>query len=428
MMKKISNELLNEDYYYLKLKNGLTVYLIHRPKFNRCYGLYMTLFGSCDQEFVPVNETKFVKVPAGVAHFLEHKTFELENDGDATELFAEFGGEVNAYTTYDKTVYMFTGTSNILEQIKILLNFVDHPHFTVSNIEKERGIIEQEVMMYSDKPGTVLYNSLLSNMYEKNYVKDDIGGSIESIKEIDIDTLYKCYNTFYNPSNMTFVLVGNFELDKVVELLEERSSNCEKELNKIKRRYYLESNSVIRKDTESTFDIAIPKVGCGVKFSVINENKKTIYKNMLCLDLLLDICFDESSDFYHEMLEQNIIDNSFSYDSYYESTYAHVIFSVNTTKIDEFKSKLHDKLLRISTLNIDEKTFSRYKRVELANTIARFNSIEYIANLIIDLDSLGLELFDSIDIKNDLTIDDLNCFKKQFCEEAITFHTLKPLK
>lgn len=427
-MKKISNELLNEDYYYLKLKNGLTVYLIHRPKFNRCYGLYMTLFGSCDQEFVPLNETEFVKVPAGVAHFLEHKTFELENDRDASELFAEFGGEVNAYTTYDKTVYMFTGTSDILEQTKILLDFVDHPHFTVSNIEKERGIIEQEVMMYSDKPGTALYNILLSNMYEKNYVKDDIGGSIESIKEIDIDTLYKCYNTFYNPSNMTFVLVGNFELDKIVELLENRSSKDEKELNKIKRRYYLECNSVIKKDTESTFDIAIPKVGCGVKFSVINEDKKTIYKNMLCLDLLLDICFDESSDFYHEMLKQNIIDNSFSYDSYYETTYAHVIFSVNTIMIDEFKSKLHDKLLSISTLNIDEKTFNRYKRIELANTIARFNSIEYIANLIIDLDSLGLELFDSIDIKNDLTIDDLNCFKKRFCEEAITFHTLKPLK
>lgn len=426
-MKKISNELLKEDYYYLQLKSGLTAYLIHRPKFNRCYGLYMTLFGSCDQEFVPLKEKEFVKVPAGVAHYLEHKTFELEDGSDASELFAALGGDVNAYTTYDKTVYMFTGTSNILEQTACLLDFVENPHFTKANIEKERGIIEQEVRMYLDKPGTVLYNQLLSNMYTKNYVKDDIGGTIESIKEIDIDTLYKCYNTFYSKGNMTFVLVGNFDLDKVVELLEERNkivNNTEK----IKRRYYLENNEVNEKDTTSTFDITIPKVGCGVKFSVINENQQTIYKNMLCLDLLMDIYFDESSDFYHKMLDDGIIDNSFSYDTYYEATYAHVIFTVNTKRVEEFKEAIFNQLVKIKDLEIDENTFKRYKRVELANTIARFNSIEYIANLIIDLDSLGLELFDTIDIKNNLTIDDLNKFKVKFVKEAITFHTLKPIK
>lgn len=426
-MKKISNELLKEDYYYLQLKSGLTAYLIHRPKFNRCYGLYMTLFGSCDQEFVPLKEKEFVKVPAGVAHYLEHKTFELEDGSDASELFAALGGDVNAYTTYDKTVYMFTGTSNILEQTACLLDFVENPHFTKANIEKERGIIEQEVRMYLDKPGTVLYNQLLSNMYTKNYVKDDIGGTIESIKEIDIDTLYKCYNTFYSKGNMTFVLVGNFDLDKVIELLEERNKIVS-HTEKIKRRYYLENNKVNEKDTTSTFDITIPKVGCGVKFSVINEDKQTIYKNMLCLDLLMDIYFDESSDFYHKMLDDGIIDNSFSYDTYYEATYAHVIFTVNTKRVEEFKEAIFNQLVKIKDLEIDENTFKRYKRVELANTIARFNSIEYIANLIIDLDSLGLELFDTIDIKNNLTIDDLNKFKVKFVKEAITFHTLKPIK
>lgn len=426
-MKKISNELLKEDYYYLKLKSGLTAYLIHRPKFNRCYGLYMTLFGSCDQEFVPLKEKEFVKVPAGVAHYLEHKTFEQEDGTDASELFASLGGEVNAYTTYDKTVYMFTGTSNILEQTACLLDFVENPHFTISNIEKERGIIEQEVRMYLDKPGTVLYNQLLSNMYVKNYVKDDIGGTISSIKEIDINILYQCYNTFYSKPNMTFVLVGNFDLEKIVELLEERNQK-EESTEKIKRKYYLEDNVVCKSDTTSTFDITIPKVGCGVKFSVINENNRTIFKNMLCLDLLMDIYFDESSDFYHKMLDAGIIDNSFSYDTYYESTYAHVIFTVNTKKVKEFKEALYQQLIKIKDLEIDEKTFERYKRVELANSIARFNSIEYIANLIIDLNSMGLELFDSMDLKNNLTIDDLNNFKVKFVKEAITFHTLKPIK
>ena len=428
-MKRISNELLKEDYYYIMLNNGLHVYLIPRPKFNRCYGLFSTKFGSCDQEFVPLNKDDFITVPAGVAHFLEHKTFEQENGIDASEIFANFGGEANAYTTYDKTVYMFTATSNITEQITTLLDFVQTPYFTKENVDKERKIIEQEVRMYLDRPQTSLYLNLLDNMYYMNYVKNDIGGTLESIKKIDVDTLYTCYNTFYHPSNMTFVLVGNFDLDKISEIISKnQDEKAYTSKPKIKRRYYLEDNKVNNKDTTSTFDVTRPKVGCGLKFSVLGEDPITIYKNMIVLDILIDMFFDESSDFYYQMLEKGIIDNSFSYNTYYEPTYAHVIFTVNTLNYQAFKTEIEKELLRIKDVKLDEKTFERYKKVELANSIARFNSIEYIANLILDLDALGLELFDSIDLKNNITLEDLNKFKTRFVHEAITFHTILPLK
>lgn len=428
-MKKICNDFLNEYYYYTVLKNGLHVYLIPRPKFNRCYGLFSTKFGSCDQEFVPDGSSDFIKVPAGVAHFLEHKTFELERGVDASDIFASFGGETNAYTTYDKTVYMFTATSNVQEQIETLLDFVQTPYFTDENINKERGIIEQEVRMYLDKPNTILYLNLLNNMYYMNHVKYDIGGTLDSIKQIDKDTLYTCYNTFYHPSNMTFVLIGNFDLDKTCDLItKNQEAKAYTSKPKIKRRYYLEQNGVNNKDTTSYFVVAKPKVGCGLKLSVLDDDPVTSYRNMLILDILIDMFFDESSDFYRRMMKQGIIDNSFTYDTYYEATYAHVFFTVDTVDFQAFKEAIKEELLKIKDVKLDERTFKRYKTVELANSIARFNSMEYIANLILDLDALGLELFDSMEIKNNISIDDLYNFKTRFVEEAITFHTILPSK
>lgn len=426
-MKRITNEFLKEEYYYKKLDCGLSVYLIPKLKYNRCYALFSTKFGSCDEEFVPINEKEFIKVPSGVAHFLEHKNFEMEDGSDASVLFSQYGGDVNAYTTYDKTVYLFSGTSNILEQIEVLIDFVRKPFFTKENVFKEQGIIEQEVKMYLDKPRTSLFLNLMNNLYEKNYVKDDIGGSLESIKEIDVDTLYKCYNTFYSSSNMTFVLVGNFDLDKVEDLLEKKFKN-DSYVEPIKRKEYLEDNKVLRKDTTSSFDVSIPKVGCAVKFSVKGENKRTIYKNMLILDMLLDIYFDDSSDYYHNMLKEGIIDNSFSYEGVYDLTFAHAYFYVNTNKIDEFKESMKDMLLTLKDKPLDSDTFKRYKRIQHANAISKFNSIEYIANLILDLDNIGLDLFDSTNIFNEITIDDLKQFKSRFSEDAITFHTIIPKK
>lgn len=426
-MKKISNSLLNEEYFAYTLSNGLTVYLVPKTKFHRVYGVFATKFGSCDCEFIPRGETKYQTVPLGVAHFLEHKTFEIEGGIDASDIFAELGAETNAFTTYDKTAYMFKATSNINECIETLLDFVQTPYYTLESVEREQGIIEQELRMYLDKPYTVLYNKLLENMYALNHVRNDIGGTVDSIKDIDHEVLNLCFNTFYHPSNMTLSIVGNFDKDEVIKVIKQnQEKKAYDKVADIKRKYYLEDNKVINSDGSSYMDINKPRFGCGVKFDVRGYDSISLYKNMVSLDILMDIFFDQSSNFYNDSLEKNIISNGFNYETYFEPTFAHVLFMSSSEKIDELKAKLKEELLKIASAKIDETVFNRYKKVELANSISRFNSLEYIGNFLIDLDQIKLGIFDTVEIKKNLTLEDIKNVQKLFVEEAITFYTIYP--
>lgn len=426
-MKRITSQTVKEEYFTKTLDNGLKVYLIPKPKFHRTYALFATRFGSIDIEFIPDGFSEYLKVPEGIAHFLEHKTFETKDGIDATDLFAKYGADSNAYATYDKVVFLFSCTSHIKENLNILLDFVQNPHFTKESVLKEQGIIEQELKMYLDKPYTALYNKLLENMYKKNYVRTDIGGTLSSIKEIDHTILKLCHDTFFHPSNMSVVVIGNFDLDETMNLIiDNQKSKNYNSLPSIKRRYYLEDNIVVEGDTLSYMDINKPKVGCGIKFDIRGKSNKEIYKNMICLDILSDIFFDESSDFYNNLLNEGIIDPSFSYEAYYEPTFAHLLFMVNTDRVDEFKTLLKNELISIKNARIEKAVFNRYKKVELANSIAKFNSLEYIANLMVDLDNIGVELFDTLDIKNNITLDDLKKLQNEFDYKAITFHTIYP--
>lgn len=424
-MKKVCSELLKEEYYFTTLANGLRVFLMPKTSFYRTYALFGTRFGSIDQEFIPLGQKQYRKVPAGVAHFLEHKTFECEDGSDASDLFAQLGADVNAYTSYDRTVYLFSATSNISEATTTLLDFVQSPYFTKENVDKEQGIIEQELLMYLDKPDTDCYVSILKNLYFKNYIREDIGGTVSSIKEIDKEVLDTCYNTFYHPSNMTLVLVGNFDYEELLKVITDNQNKKKFALpTKVNRRYYTESNLVHQALSQNHFDVIIPKIACGIKFAYENLSDMEIFKNSIMLEMLLDMYFDHSSDNYQTMLKQGIIDNSFDYDSYYEKTFAHAIFTVDTNKVEKFQKFMEQALLAIKDTPIKEEVFKRYKRLDQASTLYRFNSLEYIANLFIEFDFSNLEMFEAIETKNNITIAELEEFKKQFVKEAISFHII----
>lgn len=428
-MKKITNTLLKEEYYFKKLDNGMHVYLYPKLDFHRTYAIFRTKFGSFDLEFYDPKTNELIVTPPGVAHFLEHKMFESPDGSDIVEVFSRIGGDSNAFTTYDNTAYLVTTSENELENIKTLIDFVQTPYFTDENIEKEKPIIEQEIRMYLDKASTSLYNHLLQNMYQKNNVRHDIGGTLESIYDINKDILYKCYNTFYHPSNMTLTIIGNFDKESVMKMIEENQLEKNYQVaTQIKRNYHIEDEHVVAADTSSYMDISTPKVGCGVKFNVSGYDYKEIYKNMILLDILSDIFFDESSDFYHRLIESEIINNSFVYDPYFEPTYGHIAFTVDTLKVEEFKEEIKKEILKIKTAEISESTFNRYKKVVLANSIARFNYLESIANLIADLDAVDLDLFETLEIKNNITVQDLKHVQDMIKEEAITFHTIYPKK
>lgn len=220
MTKPINFEQLQETLFHEKMANGLDVYVLPKQGFNKTYAVFTTKYGSIDNQFVPLNKEEMVHVPDGIAHFLEHKLFE-KADGDVFQDFSKQGASANAFTSFTRTAYLFSSTSNVEKNLETLVDFVQDPYFTEKSVEKEKGIIGQEINMYDDNPDWRLFFGLIENMYKDHPVKIDIAGTVESISHITKDLLYECYETFYHPSNMLLFIVGP-------QILKRSSARCGK--------------------------------------------------------------------------------------------------------------------------------------------------------------------------------------------------------
>ena len=244
-MKKLVYEDLKEELFYKKLKNGLDVYLMPKRGFNKTFATFTTKFGSVDNKLKVKDE--IIELPNGIAHFLEHKLFESE-EGDITEEFSKYGANVNAYTTYDRTSYLFSCTSNLKENLTLLLDFVQEPYFTDETVEKEKGIIAEEIQMYNDIPDAKIMFATMKSLYKSHPLRNDIAGSIESINEITPEILYECYETYYHPSNMLLFVVGDFDILEIMNLIEENQNNKHYESKTIERFVEAEDISVHEKE------------------------------------------------------------------------------------------------------------------------------------------------------------------------------------
>jgi predicted Zn-dependent peptidase len=386
-----------------------------------------TKYGSIDHKFIPLKNDNFVEVPDGIAHFLEHKLFDLGNGKEASDLFAEYGAESNAYTSYDRTAYLFSATSQIDECLTLLLDFVQTSHFTPESIEKEQGIIEQELMMYLDKPSSVIYQGLLEAMFEKNHVRIDIGGTVNSIKKINKDWLDLCYQTFYHPSNMTLVVVGKVDPEHTMELIKKnQTSKTFIPFKPIKREYLCEDNVVFQKATERKMDVIMPKTIVGLKIGYEGLTGHDLLKRDLAMNILIDMFFDKSSDNYKYLQDHNIINNTYSFDVFYEETFAYLDFTTETLKYEEFNEFIKEKLLELRKVKIKPDDFENYKRMNVADALRKFNYPEYIANLVIDMDFNNLGIFDMVTDSNDLSLEDLDALRDLFVEDAISTFVIKP--
>ena len=221
-MQIIENSQIKEKVYIEKLENGLTIMIIPKSGIQKKYAIWGTNYGSVDNKFIVPGETDVTSVPDGVAHFLEHKMFEQENGTNSLDTLTKLGVNANAYTTTNHTAYLFECTENFYEALDELMDYLQHPYFTDENVEKEKGIIAQEINMYNDYPEWEVYMNAMKAMYHNNPVKIDIAGTVESISKIDKDILYTCYNTFYHPSNMVMCFAGEFEPENLLEEVKKR--------------------------------------------------------------------------------------------------------------------------------------------------------------------------------------------------------------
>ena len=303
-MKIIESSKIKEKAYIEKLENGMDVIIIPKKNAIKKYVIWGTHFGSIDNHFIMPTTGEEVYIPDGVAHFLEHKMFEQPNGTNSLDTLMALGIDANAYTSNDHTAYLFECTDNFYEGLDELMDYVQHPYFTEENVEKEKGIIGQEIGMYDDDPSWQLYINAMDCMYKENPIKIDIAGTVESISKITPDVLYKCYNTFYNPSNMTMVVCGDFEPEKLLNEIKKRLVPKENQ-GEIKRIYAKEETEINKKETEVKMELSNPLFLVGYKDAT--KNKENLVKRHIAIEIILNMLIGKSSELYKKLYEENIL-------------------------------------------------------------------------------------------------------------------------
>ena len=369
---------VQEKIYVEKLENGLTVMIIPKKGVQKKYVIWGTNYGSNDSKFVVPGETKETEVPKGVAHFLEHKMFEQENGVNSLDALTALGVDANAYTTNDHTAYLFECTENFYPALDELMDYVQHPYFTDENVEKEKGIIGQEIMMYDDYPEWKVYLNALEAMYYEHPVKLDITGTIETISHIDKDILYKCYNTFYNPSNMAMVICGDFEPETLLEEIKKRLID-KKANGEIKRIYPEEKEEIVKQKIEQNMDVSQPLFTIGIK-DKLAETKERVRKH-ITIEILLNMIIGKSSKLYKELYDEGIIYTVPSLDYEFARGYAHVLITGKSPEPEKVYEKFKETIAKMKEQPIDNSEFNRIKKRIYGEYVKEYNDTSDIARM-----------------------------------------------
>ena len=311
-MKKITINKINEDIYYEKLDNGLDVYLYTNKNVNNNYVTYTTKYGSVYREFED-SSGKMIKMPNGIAHFLEHKMFAQKEGPQPEEFYGANGASSNAYTTFKNTTYLFSGVNNLEDNINYLLDFVGNLYLTKENVESEKGIIIQEIKMCNDRPSDILFDKIRANAIKNNPFKESIIGTEKEVKSITKEMLEECYNRFYQPNNMFLVVTGNFDKDKILKVIKE--NQAKRKINKLslgKLKTYKEPDEIVKAYEEVKCNTDIPKMAYSIKIPIdnfkIDKRKLSIYTFMI-----FNLLFGDTSDFDEECKRDGVITGTLSY-------------------------------------------------------------------------------------------------------------------
>lgn len=410
-MRENYYEQIDERVFEAELNNGLKLFIIPKKGFQKTFVTYTTNFGSLDNKFKPHGSDTFVTVPDGVAHFLEHKLF--ENDDDSEDLFtafAEDNAQVNAFTSFDRTSYLFSATDHVERNIKRLLTMVESPYFTKETVDKEKGIIAEEIKMYQEQPGYKLMFNTLKAMYDTHPIRVDIAGSVESIYEITKDDLYLCYETFYHPSNMVLFVVGDVDVANIYDVVATHENQRDKEAQpQIVRDPLIEKATVNESKVTETMKLQSPRLMLGFKNNpLVDEPDASFVKRDLEMTLFYEMLFGEETDFYQSLLNEDLIDETFGYQFVLEPTYSFSVITSATQYPDKLKALLLTEIENNQGQLNDEEAFSLLKKQFIGEFISGLNSPEYIANQYTKLYFEGVSLFDLLEIVESITLVSVN--------------------
>ena len=410
-MKIIESSKIKEKAYIEKLENGLTIMIIPKKNAKKKYVIWGTHFGSIDNRFIMPGTGEEVFIPDGVAHFLEHKMFEQPDGTNSLDTLMAMGIDANAYTTNDHTAYLFECTDHFDEGLAELMNYVQHPYFTDENVEKEKGIIGQEINMYDDDPGWKLYMNAMDCMYQENPIKVDIAGSIESISKITPDVLYKCYNTFYHPSNMTMVICGDFNPETLLEQIKKMLVSKENQ-GDIKRIYPPKEEKINKPFASKKMEVSTPIFMIGYKDTPLDvQDAQNIVKKHIAIEILLNMIIGKSSDLYQELYQEGIVLSQPDIDYEFSSQYAHILISGTSKDPKALEKKLVATVQNMQKNGINEEHFERIKRKIYGDYVVEYNSVAEIARMFLADSFKGINSFDYIEEYDTVT--------KQYAESIL---------
>lgn len=412
--KLIRNDLLNEEYYEIDHSSGLKIFVMEKPDYSGAFAMFGTKYGSVDTCFRIKGDDEYTSVPEGIAHFLEHKLFESE-ELDAFQRFNETGANANAFTSFDRTCYIFQCADNFENNLEILLDFVKHPYFTEETVQKEQGIIGQEIRMYQDNPDWQVLFNLLRGVYHNNPVRIDIAGTIESIAEINTNLLYSCYNTFYNLSNMVLAVAGNVTKDEVLAIAD-RMLKTEEPVY-FEQIVPEEENNVNQNYIEEELGVDIKKFALGFK-----ENLNTILptpKHALAMNLALDIIAGKVSPLYSKLMDEGLINTSFSKEYFTGRGFSLGIFTGESHEPEKVRDEIIAEIEKIKTEGISDDDFTVSLRKLYGAHIFGYNDVEDLAGNLIDAYFNGYGLFDTAEVYKEIKKEDV---EKVIAESMQTYN------
>ena len=421
-IKNLSNEKLGESYRQIRHPSGLTILVLCKPDYVCTHAIFAAKYGSIDT-MIEENGT-MREIPHGTAHFLEHKLFESE-DLDAFERFAKTGAEANAFTSFDRTAYIFTCTDNFKQNLEILLDFVQSPYFTEETVKKEQGIIGQEIRMYKDAAGWEVLFNLLGALYHKHPVKVDIAGTEESIAEITAETLYSCYNNFYSLGNMVLAVAGNAAYEDVLEVADKAIKAAAG--SPARREFVREPAAPVSGYAEKRLPVKIPKFMIGFKEDIKTPERSL--KEVVCVEIIHDVIAGKSSPLYRRLLDEGLVSSGFSSEYFSGFGFACSLFGGDSRDPENAARVIRDETKKYKKSGIRQKEFERARRRLYGRLVMMFNDVEEIAQNLVDSHLNGDSLFDEADICSSLTLDDVNeKLKDILCAERSSLSVILPLE
>ena len=421
---------LKEHYLSFPHPSGLRIYLF--PKnLSTTYALYATRFGSADSDFTVNGEP--LSLPEGCAHFLEHKMFEEADGSDAFSFFSARGADSNAYTTWDKTAYLFSATDHEAECLAALIRFVSDPHFTEASVKKEQGIIAEEIRMNDDSPYDCCYQNMFRALYQKNSIRNEICGSEESIGRITPALLYRCHTLFYRPSNMVLVVAGRLSLREVIDAVDsaygsERAPDSAQEVTRHDQNENEPKGAYLPR-IEVQMQVGKPMFVIGIKDSdAVSLPASERMRRDALMALLKEIYFSTSSELYNRMFDEGLISPDFS--AAYGATPLYAFFEI-TGESDDPDRVLAEILRELSDAKqngIDPEAFRRAKRVLYAKAVKSFDSTQSIGEMLLDYVLSDYDLFRYVNLFDELTLSDAEALlRSAFSKGSFTISIVSPL-